>query len=483
MARSEQFPNTSFQTALVSLTLDRAGGLPLHQQLTEALRDMVLSGRAQAGSRLPSSRQLAQELSVSRVTTLTALEQLVAEGYLVTRRGAGTYVAHDLPRPARAVGTPAALADPQDPTPHAPLTPGIPDLTEFPHAQWARHLERAWRTPEPGLLARPDPLGWPPLRTAIAAHLEGWRGLRCAPAQVIITSGASESFDLIGRALFAAGDIVAIEDPAFPPMLHALTRAGVALHPARVDAEGMPTGSLPAGMQGAVVTPSRGYPLGTTLPLPRRLALLDHAVRADAWVIEDDYDSEFRYTGQPLPALASLDADGRVIYVGSFSKTLSPALRLGYMVAPPHALPLLRDAIATAGPRASLVPQPALATFMAQGEFATHLRRMRRLYAERQRVLINALGPLDDLLTITPDPAGMHLVCGLKPACPLDDLMIATRAAQAGLGLRALSRYFDGPDAPQGLVLGYAGFGDGVLQDAAATLTTILRAPEGRCPP
>jgi len=267
------------------------------------------------------------------------------------------------------------------------------------------------------------------------------------------------------------------EDPAFPPMRHALTRAGLALHPLRVDAEGLPVDALPSRMRGAVVTPSRSYPLGTTLPLPRRLALLDHAARAGAWVIEDDYDSEFRYTGQPLPALASLDHVGRVIYVGSFSKTLSPALRLGYMVAPPRALPLLQQAIAAAGPRASLVPQPALAAFMAQGGFATHLRRMRRLYAERQRALVRALAPLADLLQVAPDPAGMHLVCPLTPACPLSDHDIARRATRAGLGLRALSAYFDGPDAPQGLVLGYAGFDADTLRDAAATLAAILRHP------
>ena len=474
MAKIQTFTNTSFQAALLSLSLDRDSDAPMHVQLTEALRNMVLSGHAPAGARLPSSRQMARELSVSRVTTLTALEQLTAEGYLETRRGAGTFVAADLPRPAKPVGIPADVPDPDGPRRYAPLSPAIPELAAFPHADWARALERAWRAPGLALLSRPDPLGWPPLRTAIAAHLEAWRGLRCAAGQIIITSGASESFELIARALFNQGDRVLIEEPSYPPMRAALQAAGVVLDPLRVDTEGLPTHDLPKAIRGAVVTPSRNYPLGSTLPLPRRLALIDHAQREDAWIIEDDYDSEFRYTGQPLPALAGLDHGGRVIYVGSFSKTLSPALRLGYMVAPAAALPMLRNAIERAGPRASLIPQPALAAFMEQGGFALHLRRMRRLYAERQKILINALAPLSHMLAVAPDPAGMHLVCALKPACPMDDRTIAARARAAGLGLRALSAYFETRDAPQGLVMGYAGFEAEALQDAADTLRRIL---------
>lgn len=474
MSRKKKYSNTNFQAALFALSLDRDEGQPLHLQLTEGLRDLILSGRAVSGARLPSSRQLAQELSVSRVTTLTALDQLVAEGYLETRPGAGTFVAQDLPQSAPLSGLEQDVAGPSVPKPYAPLTPGLPELAEFPHAEWARHLERAWQRPDPALLSRPDPMGWAPLRVAIAEHLGAWRGLRCSAGQVIVTSGASESFDLLASALFNTGDRVAIEEPAFPPMRAALIQRGVDITAFRVDQDGLPVQSLPNAMKGVVVTPSRNYPLGTTLPLSRRLALLDYAARNDSWVVEDDYDGEFRYTGQPLPALASLDQGGRVIYIGSFSKLLSPALRLSYMVVPRAALAPVQQALGRAGPRASLVPQPALAGFMQSGGFATHLRRMRRLYAHRQKVLLAALAPLTDQIAVAPDAAGMHLVCPLLPECRARDVEIVRRATDAGLGVRALSTYFSTGDAQQGLVMGYAGFDDDTLRKAASTLRTCF---------
>lgn len=469
---------TNLQAALLALSLERGGPAPLHAQLTEALRDLILTGRAAPGARLPASRQLAQELSVSRQTALTALDQLIAEGYLETRPGAGTFVARDLPHLAPAKAPPPEGPAPEGPRPIRPFDPGIPDMSLFPHAAWARHLDRAWRRPDPALLGRADPLGWPPLRAAIAAHLSAWRGIACAAGQVVITSGAAETFELLARAAFRPGDAVLTEEPGYAPMLAALARAGLRARPMPVDADGA---LLPgdSAARGAIVTPSRHHPLGVTLPLPRRLALLDWARGGAAWVIEDDYDSEFRYTGAPLPALASLDP-GRTIYVGSFSKLLSPTLRLGYAVLPASLLGPVRAALAETGPRASLVPQPALARFMDSGEFATHLRRMRRVYGQRQDVLRAAIARhLPDHLTAPPDASGMHLVCGLGPALHgRRDTEIAARADKAGVNLRPLSTYWPGGGGPQGLVLGYAGFDANDLEDAVARLAHALGLPQ-----
>ncbi len=470
--------HTNLQAALLALSLDRGDARPLHAQLTEALREMILAGRAAPGARLPASRQLAQDLSISRQTALTALDQLIAEGYLEPRAGAGTFVARDLPHLAPPNAPTSEGPAPEGPRPLRPFDPGIPDMSLFPHAAWARHLDRAWRRPDPALLGRPDPLGWPPLRAAIAAHLSAWRGISCAPGQIVITSGATETFELLARAAFRPGDTVLTEAPGYAPMLAALRRAGLRAQPMPVDADGaiLPEDSA---ARGAIVTPSRHHPLGVTLPLPRRLALLDWARRGPAWVIEDDYDSEFRYTGTPLPALASLDP-GRTIYVGSFSKLLSPTLRLGYFAAPSALLAPVRAALTETGPRASLVPQPALAQFMDSGEFATHLRRMRRIYGQRQGALRAALARhLPDHLTAPKDPSGMHLVCGLGPA--LDgrrDTEVAALADKAGLTLRPLSAYWPGGSGPQGLVIGYAGFDARTLEDAVARLARALDAPQ-----
>lgn len=469
---------TNLDAALLAISLDRTTTEPLHIQLTEALRRLILSGHAPPGARLPASRQLAKDLSVSRQTALTALDQLVAEGYLETKQGAGCFVAKDLPHLVPPDPTPLPRPDP--PQPYRPFHPGIPDMTLLPHRLWARHLDRAWRHPHPDLLSAPNPLGLPALRAAIAAHLKAWRGIDCDPGQVVITSGATETFELLARSLMTRGDRVLVEQPGFAPMRAALSGAGLSLVPMAVDEGGAVLPETTAA-RAAIITPSRHYPLGHTMPLPRRLAFLTWATRNTAWIIEDDYDSEFRDTGTPLPALMSLGA-GQTIYVGSFSKLISPALRLAYMVLPPPLVAPVRRALAQTGPRASLVPQPALAEFMESGAFATHLRRMRRVYGDRQQVLLSALSRhLPDHLRADPDPSGMHLVCRLGPALSgISDAEIARRATNAGLTLRALSAYWPGGDGPQGLVLGYAGFSTDQLKDAVQHLASVLQ--DGKAP-
>ncbi len=472
MSNDPKKSQANLDAALLALSLHRQPGISLQAQLTQALRALILSDQARPGARLPPSRALAAELSVSRMTVQIAYDQLLSEGYLTARQGSGTFVARDLPHlaPPPAPQAPA----PMPPCPWPPFQIGLPDQSLFTQRLWPRHLERAWARPDPGLLARPDPLGWYPLRQAIADHLSAWRGLQCRAEQVVITSGAREAFETLIRALLPPHARIATEDPGWPALRDVLTSTGSQAAPVRVDAGGFRPDAIPDQTAAVIVTPSRHHPTGAHMPLARRMALLDWARESGGLIVEDDYDSEFRYKGTPLPALSGLDGLQHTVYLGSFSKLLSPALRIGYMVLPEPHLPDIIAQMQRSGPRASLIPQPALAQFMASGEFATHLRRMRRLYVRRQAHLLAALAPVGDLLTLAPDPAGMHLCLPL--AGGMDDARIMARARAAGLGLSALSPHAVLPDPPRALLLGYAAHDEDTLTQAAATLTRILRA-------
>ena len=475
MSNTDKIHQSNFDAALLGIALERTAPDSLQAQLTEGLRHIILNDPGTSGARLPASRKLAGELSVSRTTVQIAYDQLISEGYLTSRMGSGTFVADNLPHLSPPVTKPAG------PRPKAqawhPFHTGIPDQALFPYQSWARHLERAWRAPENALLARPDPMGWYPLRQAIADHLSAWRGLPCDPGQVLITSGAWEAFELICRALLPGGSAVAVEDPGWSPLREVLDACGAHACSLRTDHEGLNPADIPTGVAAAIVTPSRHYPTGATMPLARRAALLDWAQQTGGLVVEDDYDSEFRYKGHPLPSLAGLDGLRHCIYIGSFSKLLSPALRIGYAVLPQTHVDPARHHLARTGTRASLIPQPALASFMTSGEFATHLRRMRRIYARRQEYLLSELAPLSDLLDLSPDPAGMHLCARLTPklAGRITDRHIAARAQERGVFLRALSSHSALPDPPQGLLLGYAGHDEAALGAAAHTLARLLR--------
>ena len=475
MAISQEYHKSNLDRDLFALSLDPCSGVSLQAQLLAALRRIIPSSPSHAGARLPATRVLAAELSVSRTTVQAVYDQLIGEGYLAARQGSGTYVAEEITHLAEPPPRPSAPANLV--SPWKPFQTGLPDPSLVPHQQWARHLERAWRRPEPDLLARADPLGWFPLRAAIAEHLAAWRQLSCEPDQVVITSGAWESLELVFRGVVDPGTTVAIEDPCWPKTHEVLATTGAEVRPLRIDGEGFDAARIPPDAAAAIVTPSRHYPTGRSLPLPRRVALLDWAVRTGGLIIEDDYDSEFRYRGHPLPSFAGLDGLQHTIYLGSFSKLISPALRIGYMVVPKHHLDSVRQCLGRVGPRASLVPQPALATFMQGGEFAVHLRRMRRIYVRRQAHLIAALAPAQDLLDIGPDAAGMHLCLPLKPALAkrASDQEIGILAKRVGLEVGALSAHCFLPDKPQALLLGYAAFDEDSLTDAADKLIAVLR--------
>ncbi|MGJ8626395.1 MAG: PLP-dependent aminotransferase family protein [Sulfitobacter sp.] len=474
MSNTDKKLQSNLDLILFSLILDRALHESLLIQLTGALRDLLQGSRNYSGARLPASRVLAQELSVSRTTIVGAYDQLISEGYLKTKVGGGTFVADQLPHLTAPVGNTSAQSEP--PQAWLPFHSGVPDQTLFPHRIWSKHIERAWAKPHNDLLRRPDPFGWYPLRQAISEHLSVWRKLECRPEQVLITSGASEAIEIIFRSLLGPDQTAAVEDPGWPTMRDVLGTVGADIQPVRIDNKGLDPKNISGPASVAIVTPSRHYPTGISMPLSRRMALLEWAERRNALIIEDDYDSEFRYQGHPLPSLVGLDKLERSIYLGSFSKLLSPALRLGYLVLPERVLSVANAHMTRFGSRASLIPQPALATFMDSGEFAIHLRRMRRTYAKRQSHLISELSGCTDLLDISPDPSGMHICAPLLPKLShvTTDKGIVDAAMNEGIHLRALSSHCVLPKAPQGLLLGFASFDESALSEAGQRLRRLL---------
>ena len=477
------------------LTGDRTA--PLFRQVYDGLRAAILAGQLPPGTRLPATRALAAELGVSRATVVNAFDQLAAEGYLAGRHGSGTFVAGSvpdeafrapLPRPpagrprrptrglsARGTALVVPRAVPRSPAAPPPFRPGTPALDAFPWDLWDRLARRRWRTRDRGLLAYGDPAGYGPLREAVAAHVGTTRGIRCSAGQVLIVSGLPQGVELCAQVLLDPGEAAWVEDPGYANARAALRATGVVVHPVPVDGDGLDVAAGRAAGPAArlcYVTPSHQYPTGVTMTLPRRLALLDWARSADAWVVEDDYDSEFRYAGRPLAALAGLDPDGRVLYLGTFSKSLFPALRLGYLIVPPDLGEAFARARETLDQFASAWLQAVVADFLAEGHFVRHLRRMRTLYAERQATLVRAVGrELGGRLEITPNPTGLHLLGRLWAG--VDDVAVSRRAAGLGLEVPPLSAYCSARPDRGGLLLGFAAYEprrirDGVRKLAAA---------------
>ncbi|MBV9523216.1 MAG: PLP-dependent aminotransferase family protein [Alphaproteobacteria bacterium] len=492
---------------LTGLGLDPIAAQPLHRQLYGQLRAAILAGRLRPGARIPSSRLLAAELGCARGTILLAFDQLHAEGYLRSTGGSGTFVAEEIPDDLLSVRRPAERRDDgrEDrlrlsanaaallaaPAPVAPglgaaLQIGQPALDAFPRELWAKLSAETWRGPAGRRLLAASPTGYPPLRVAIADYLRAARGLDCRPEEVIVTSGTQHALSLLVRLLLDPGDRVWLEEPGYPALPPILLAAGARSEPIPVDGEGISVATgrrIAPAARLAVVAPSHQYPLGVVMSLPRRLELLRWAEASDAWIVEDDYDSEFRYRGRPLEPLRVLDETGRVIYLGTFSKVLFPGLRLGYLVAPPKLADTIVRAFPLLEPPAATIAQATLARFIAEGHFAAHLRRVRQLYAERQAALIGAaLRHLGDRIILAPEDAGMHLVgypaADLEPG--FDDLEFARDAARAGIGLSPLSRYYFGAVRRKGLLFGYAGTPPAAIEDAMARLGAMLRTRTDR---
>ncbi|MBX3023519.1 PLP-dependent aminotransferase family protein [bacterium] len=466
-----------------SLWLRLDGEGPRFRQLYRALRAAIVDGTLAPGARLPATRALAGELGVSRTTVLLAFEHLAAEGYLAGRHGSGSYVqAAPAPRRttlARGANQPAprlsaygaALAAAQRRplfsgySSERPALPydfryGAPSMVDFPLRAWQRCLGRRARRAAPRAYDYGHRQGSPALRAALAGYLRRARGIACEPDEMLIVNGSQQALDLAARVLLDRGDRAVVEEPGFEGARNALRAAGAELVFAPVDGEGFDPAVLARGGRAArlaYATPSHQYPLGGVMPYGRRVALLDWAARADAWVIEDDYDSEFRFAGRPLEALKALDEQRRVLYVATCSKVMFPALRIGYAVLPPALVEPFTRAKAIADGGSPVLEQDALADFIAGGDFERHLRRSRSRLGARRAVLLAALErELGDAVEVAGANAGMHLVVWLRDVPATRIGALARAAAEVGVGIYSVSPFYATPPARAGLLLGYA---------------------------
>lgn len=486
---------------LLMIPVDRDAPEALHKQVCESLRSSILEGRLSPGARLPSSRALAGDLGVSRNTVLLAFEQLLAEGYLRARVGSGTQVARDLPvdlleertRPAPPRIDPEGreLSDRGRRLASVPFTTrrlwgavrpfqcGLPALDQFPARTWATIASRRLRQRSAETLSYHDPRGWPALRSAIAEHLSLARGVDCEPDQVLITSGTQQAIDLCSRVLLDPGDVAWMEDPGYMGARAALVGSGARVVGVPVDEEGM-TLARGAGPHEApkliYTTPTHQFPTGVTMSLARRLELLRFASERRCWVLEDDYDSEFRFEGTPVTALQGLDRAGRVLYLGSFSKTLAPALRLGFLVLPEDLVDPLLAARVVADQQSPLFEQVVMADFIQEGHFARHVRRMRKLYRQRRDILVRELEKhLSGLIEIEATDTGVHLIARLPAG--IDDRAVARAAVEHGVEVVPLSHYSEHLPDVGGLVLGYGAYNERQLTEAAERLAAVFDMP------
>ncbi|MBA1203992.1 PLP-dependent aminotransferase family protein [Pseudomonas capeferrum] len=493
------------------IVLDRRLGLS--RQLYQALRERVLDGRLGSGARLPASRDLAAILKLSRNSVVRAYDQLYAEGYIESRVGDGTYVSQlkklsTKPSTGLSLGLSTDLSTysskntegssssdrsgdtlerlknhhlpPPKSGPPRAFRVGVPAFDLFPFQVWARLQAGFWRNPDPARLGYGDPAGEPLLRELIAAYLRRSRGLSCSAEQIVITSGAQQAISLCAQLLLKPGDCVAVENPGYRAAAHALSLHGARLEGIPVDGEGLDCEVLEtlADCRLAYVTPAHQYPTGVTMSLARRLSLLAWAERSGGWIIEDDYDGEYRYNGAPLAPLAALDQHARVLYVGTFGKIAFPALRLGYLVLPEGLVQAFSQACALAVRHSEVGAQSVMAQFMAQGHFQRHIRRMRRAALSRRNVLqagwprdVPGLGPMPEVA------AGLHVKVDVDTLAREAELV--ARAETAGVEINPLSSYWLDDQTPvdnhAGLVLGFAAVSEAEIANALMRLRKAWR--------
>jgi GntR family transcriptional regulator/MocR family aminotransferase len=452
----------------VDVHINLVGRHDLAAEIYRQLRAAIVDGRLLGDEPLPPTRELAQRLSVSRTTVTVAYDRLIGEGFAHARVGSGTFVspcfsADKGRQPARhAALRPRPIWD-EHPLPtdlHSAaefdFRPGVPDARLFPYPTWRRLLAREFRPSAVGRGGYGDPAGHAGLREAIAHHFGISRGIHAQARDVIVTNGTQQAVDLIARVLVAPGDAVAVEDPGYGPPRRLLASLGLRVARVPVDGEGLVVDAIPAKTRLIYLSPSHQFPLGVSMSLRRRIALLEWANRTGCGIIEDDYDSEFRFGGRPIEPLQALDAHGRVVYVGSFSKTMLPTLRLGFLVAPPS----LRDALETAKYlsdwHSPLATQAAMARFVAEGHFARHVRRMRTVYQARHALMIDSLArSMADHLEVVPSAVGLHLAAFARGAAARRVDTALRRASSAGVACYPLSMFSARATARPGLVLGY----------------------------
>lgn len=444
--------------------------MPVNRQLYDALRSLILSGRLRAGSTLPATRSLAQQLKLGRNTVSAAYERLLTEGYVEAKPGRGTWIANLPVRPSPLQDLPAAtssaiskrgenLASRSEPLRNPNkinFQPGFPEVSNFPFATWARLLARNARRRGGDLLGYYHFAGHPRLRAAIADYVTVSRGVSCTPDRVVVVSGAQAGLDLLARLLLDEGDAAWMEEPGYWGARAALLGSGARLHPLHVDRQGWALERQDVPVPRLIyVTPACQWPLGTTMRMEERLQLLSFAERHGAWIVEDDYDGEYRFCGQPVPAMQGLDRSDRVIYLGTFSKTLFSSLRIGFLIVPEGLVEPFKRAVGITGQFSPLLLQVTLADFIEQGYFATHLKRMRRVYAQRQKdFIVLCQKHLSEWISVSDNESGMQVLARFTSA--MDDRRIAEIGNRHGIDLQPISINYHHTPPEHGLLLGYA---------------------------
>lgn len=467
-------------------------GEPLFRQVYLGLRKAVLSGSLPAGERLPSTRDLAEQLGISRTVVLLAYDHLLAEGFVEGRRGSGTYVSASLNRkiaetperplslPLSCFGTAVADAAQRLEFPNRPPSRlrydfafGRSDMSIFPFEAWRRILIRHAQKTSIREVDYGPPAGIPALREAICLHLRRSRAVVCDPSEVIVVNGAQQALDLVVRVLVERGASVAIEDPQYQGTREVLRAAGARLAPVPVDRNGLDPSKLPDRAKAVFVTPSHQFPTGAILPLDRRLALIEWARRKNAVIIENDYDGEFHYAGRPLESLQGLDSEGRTVYIGTFSRTIFPALRIGYMVVPRSLAVALTTAKWLADQHSVILEQKTLAEFITSGLYERHLRRLRRRNADRREALRNAIHKyLAERVEVSGDGSGTHVILWLKNRAPEEEVI--ARAASRGVRLYRISHFYLKKTPRTGLMLGYTTLSEDDIREGIRLLAEVF---------
>lgn len=491
-------PKIIEEIPLVALKLDYSSEVPLYKQLYDLLRKEILKGKINPGKRLPGTRSLATELNISRNTVAIAFEQLRIEGYISGKTGSGSYVneipdkkpiAHQLPQKKDALRKSSAWGQVWKKLPPdilqrslgyenvVPFQNGIPALNEFPIRTWLKIINQASINISNLQLGYGDSAGFRPLREAIASYLQTYRAVNCKSDQVIIINGSQQGLDLIGRVLLKKGSKVWIEDPGYFGVKASMKSAGASIHPCPLDDEGLDVNySAKHNPKPELIytTPSHQFPLGQTMSVARRIQILNYAKKNNCWILEDDYDSEFRYVGNPLPSLQGMDQSNSVLYLGTFSKVLVPGLRLGYLVLPHsemlEAFMAMKYIIDRQSP---ILEQIILTKYIEDGHFTKHIRKMRMLYKSRQEVLVDEINKIfKGLIDVEPSPTGMHVIAWLPEK--MNDKKVTTEALKNNLIVNPLSDYSIKFHQKPGLIIGYTAFNENEIKEGLKKLKKTL---------
>ncbi len=462
---------------LIQFTVDPYSEISLFQQIYEELSQRIISGALKAESRLPSSRTFAQELGVSRSSVVTAYDQLIAEGYAESRQGSGIYVSN-LPDltisreqyKTRLPVTEESLSDHEV----RPFYPGMPDMRLFSYDKWSRCVARVARDYPYDIITVKSRFGDIRLREAISNHLADWRGISASPDQIIITAGALGGMELVMRVMSAQSSNLYLENPGYKAFRSLAQASGIKPKWLNIDEAGaqLPDEGIENQSGLIILTPSHQYPLGGTMPKARRTEFLNYASETHSWILEDDFDSEFRYTGKPIQALSGMDQEGRVFYAGSFSKIFSVGLRLGYLVVPHQLVEAFSTELSRYSKSASIAPQRALAVFMENGEFHKHIRRMRRIYGVRRKLFVSHLGQLADFLSFRDFGAGMQIAVHLDNR--LQDIELSARLQKEGLHCPPLSEFYS-RQPKSGLLMGYCSFDEQEIEHGMEVFSNTIK--------